>query len=150
MEDAQAWLREHWIVSVLGVLVIAFVLVRIFHHGYAPPAPRNTNGHVSTAFNTETTGQGLQVLGALDKQGYVGQTFQVENVPVQTIVNHHAMWVGETRQSSMLVVLPNSKAVDNAGHGDFVNISGTVKKAPPAAQAKRDWGLNDEGTQTLE
>ena len=149
MQRGQAWIREHWIATALGVLVIAFVLVQIFHRGYAPPAPQNTNGHVSTAFNTETTGQGLQVLGALNKEGYVGKPFQVENVPVQTIVNHHAIWVGETRQSSMLVILPNGKTVDNAGHGDFVNISGTVKKAPAPAQAKRDWGLNDEGAQTM-
>lgn len=149
MQRGQAWVREHWIASVLAVLVIAFVLVRIFHHGYAPPEPQNTNGHVSTAFNTETTGPGLQVLGALNKQGYVGQPFQVENVPVQTIVNHHAIWVGETRQSGMLVVLPNDEGLEDAGHGDFVNISGTVKQAPSLAQAKHDWGLNDEGAQTM-
>ena len=59
MQRGQAWVREHWIASVLAVLVIAFVLVRIFHHGYAPPEPQNTNGHVSTAFNTETTGPDL-------------------------------------------------------------------------------------------
>jgi len=149
MERGQAWIREHWIVSVIVLVVLAFVLVRIFHHGYAPPEPQNANGHVSTAFNTETTGQGLQVLGALNKQGYIGQPFQVQNVPVQTIVNHHAMWVGETRQSSMLVVLPNGKSIDDAGHGDFVNIVGTVQKAPPPAQAKHEWGLNDEGAQTM-
>jgi hypothetical protein len=150
LQRGRTWLREHWIISILGVLVIAFVLVRMFHHGYAPPAPQNTSGHVSTAFNTETTGQGLQVLGALNKQGYVGQPFQVENVPVQTIVNHHAIWVGETRQSSMLVVLPKGSAVNDAGHGDFVNIFGTVKKAPTPAQAKHDWGLDDEGARTME
>jgi hypothetical protein len=149
LERGQAWVREHWIVSVLALVVIAFVLVQIFHRGYVPLQPQNPNGHVSTAFNTETTGPGLQVLGALSKQGYVGQSFQIVNVPVQTIVNHHAIWVGETRQSSMLVVLPNGKNIDNAGHGDFVNISGTVEKAPSPAQAKHDWGLNDEGAQTM-
>jgi hypothetical protein len=149
LERGQAWVRQHWIISVIALLVIAFGLVRIFHHGYAPPEPQNTNGHVSTAFNTETTGPGLKVLGALNKQGYVGQPFQVENVPVQTIVNHHAIWVGETRQSRMLVVLPNGSSVNEAGHGDFVNISGTVQKAPPPEKAKHDWGLDDEGAQTM-
>ena len=138
LERGQAWVRRHWIVAVIAVVIVLFVVVRIFHHGYVPPEPENTNGHVSTAFNTETTGSGLQVLGALNKQGYVGQQFQVENVPVQTLVNHHAIWVGETRQSSMLVILPDSRAVNDAGHGDFVNVYGTVQKAPSAEQARDD------------
>ncbi len=38
----------------------------------------------------------------------------------------------------------------NLADGDTLKLSGTVEKAPPANEAKQQWGLSDNGAQRLE
>lgn len=114
---------------------------------------RNQNGkQISTFFNTETSGSGLKILNSIHKQDFVGQSFQLEDAPVQTVVNQHAFWVGETLQNKMLVILPPGELIANNsnGHDSWVNVSGTVKKAPPQQEAQQEWGLTSEAASTLE
>src|SRR5581483_5761486 len=105
------------------------------------------------AFNTNVTGSGLNILDALDKQGYIGQAFEIRNIPIQELVNAHALWVGETHQSSMLVITSAGNPISTGGSdrgADWANVQGYVKKAPDAATAQHAWGLSNQDVQTLE
>lgn len=52
----------------------------------------------------------------------------------------------------MLLVVTNNPGANPVpiATGDVIAVSGTVEKAPPAAQAKNEWHLNDTGVQQLE
>lgn len=110
----------------------------------------------SARANTATlqiSGPGVAVLNATDKQAFVGQAFQVRDVPVQGEPGTTALWIGTNSSTPMLVVLTgngNSAANANIRQGDRVNVTGTVEKAPSAANAKTKWGLNDSGAKQLE
>lgn len=89
----------------------------------APTAAQNTpatygapaNGAISTnPALTHTTGSGLEMLNSTDKATYVGEAFQVENIPIQKKVNNHVLWVGQSNQNRILVV-SNHPVVANAG-----------------------------------
>ena len=99
------------------------------------------------------SGPGIAVLNATDKQPYVGQQFQVENVPVQKRVTNEVLWVGTNNSAPILLVLtgPGNSAA-NAGirRGNLVDVRGTVQKAPAQAQAKQEWSLSDNGAKRLE
>jgi hypothetical protein len=97
-------------------------------------------------------GSGVAVLNATNKQPFVGRSFNVRTVPVQTVVNDHTLWVGANGATPMLVVLTrnnNTAANANISQGSRVNINGTVEKAPPAAQAKQQWSLSDDDANRL-
>lgn len=101
------------------------------------------------------TGQGLAMLEANNKQQYVNQTFNIANVPVQSKVSDHVFWIGQTPASRMLVVekknaKTNHAANINAGKQNWVDVNGKVEKAPSVAQAKKEWGLSEDGAKQLE
>lgn len=109
------------------------------------------NGNMGTM---AISGPGLSALTATDKQPYIGKPFQVNNVPVQNQVNDHVLWIGANNSTPMLVVLTgNGNTTANAqqiGQGTRVDITGTVQKAPPQAQAQQQWQLSGDDATQLE
>lgn len=105
------------------------------------------------AGNALPTGSGVAVLNATDKHPFIGKPFQVNRIPVQNQVNDHVLWVGENNSAPMLVVLTgagNNTANANISQGNLVDITGTVEKAPPKDQAKKQWQLGDDDANRLE
>jgi hypothetical protein len=97
---------------------------------------------------TSMTGPGVPILAAADKQAFIGKSFSADRVPVNEKVSDHAMWIGGAHP--MLAVVAgngNEKAVDT---GKIVVAAGTVKKAPPARQARREWSLSNQDATRLE
>lgn len=94
------------------------------------------------------TGSGVAVLDAQNKSSFVGQPFQISNVPVEKVDNNHAVWIGtsNTRNAGPLlaVVTGNAGVMNGLTVGDRVNVSGTVEKAPPAAQQEHNWKISSE------
>ncbi|HEX8710691.1 MAG TPA: hypothetical protein VF730_02375 [Terracidiphilus sp.] len=118
-------------------------------------AMNGTAGNANTGYGGQAaiSGPGVSALTATNKQPYIGKPFQVSNVPVQDKVSDQVLWIGGNNSPSMLVVLAgngNSAANAHIGSGDIVNVTGTVQKAPPQAQAKQQWSLNDDDTAKLE
>jgi len=98
-------------------------------------------------------GSGVQVLNASNKLAFVGQPFVIRRVPVQGKISGQSFWIGGNGSTPMLVVLEgngNTTANANINPGDRVNITGTVEKAPPAAEAKKSMGLDDNAVKRLE
>lgn len=111
-------------------------------------------GQPRTAVVIQTpAGSGVQVLNASNKLAYVGQPFVIQRVPVQGKVSGQSFWIGTNGSTPMLVVLQgnsNTTANANINPGDRVNITGTVQKAPPPAEAKKSMGLDDNAARRLE
>lgn len=113
---------------------------------------------VETTNDAVTTGQGLEALSATNKQQYVGQGFQIRNVPVERAAGPHALWIGSRFNSTpMLVVLPangtGSASLTSANaiaQGEWLDVNGQVIAAPNAAQAKQQWNLTDADVSRLE
>lgn len=115
-------------------------------------APGNTNP-APGANQTVISGPGLNVLNATDKNQYIGKPFQVNDVPVQKQLNNHAMWIGANNGTPMLVVLTgngNTAANAHISQSSLINVTGTVQKAPPQAQAKNQWKLSEDDANQLE
>lgn len=121
--------------------------------------PLNGNGNNAGAINNGAgatplpTGNGVAVLNATDKQPFVGKPFSVGNVPVQSKVNDHVLWVGTNNSTPMLVVLTgagNTTANASVSEGDRVDITGTVEKAPPKGEAQHNLQLSDDDASRLE
>jgi hypothetical protein len=95
-------------------------------------------------------GPGVAILTAPSKQAFIGEKFAANDIPVQQKVDDHVMWIGE--KQPMLAVLSGASAAsaNEVVHGAVVDAIGIVKKAPPAAQAKREWGLNNQQASRLE
>ncbi len=96
------------------------------------------------------TGPGVQVLQAQNKQAFVGKQFAASDVPVQKKVNGRAMWIGEKQPMLAVVSGPSKNAANNVVHGKIVDARGKVEKAPPEAQAKREWNLSNKDAAQLE
>lgn len=99
------------------------------------------------------SGPGQAVLNATDKNAFAGKHFQVNDVPVQNKINNQVLWVGADNATPMLVILAgngNSAANAHVDNGSLVNVTGTVEKAPPRAQAKNQWSLSDDDADRLE
>lgn len=93
------------------------------------------------------------VLVASNKREFEGQPLQVRGAPVTKKISNDVFWVGSNSSAPLLVVInpPASQALaGKIAPGESVNVSGTVEKAPPAAEAEKDWGLDDVGTRRLE
>lgn len=133
-------------------------------YGTTNPGPGTNNG---TAANGNTgngntgygvnqaaiSGPGLSALTATNKQPYIGKHFQVNDVPVQNMVNNHVLWIGANHSTPMLVVLTgngNSAANAQIGQGNRIDVTGTVQKAPSQAEAKQQWSLSDDDAAQLE
>jgi hypothetical protein len=111
------------------------------------PAPGTSAAVVS--------GSGAQILASpsTNRQALVGQSFNIRNVPVQSKASNGAFWIAANNNAPMLVALnggaTNPMSADIAP-GVRVNITGTVARAPSAAQAKRLWALSDNDVNRLE
>jgi hypothetical protein len=113
--------------------------------GNAQPAPAGNNAALG--------GGGVQILTATNKQLFVNQGFDIRNVPVQQTNNNQAFWIGANNSDTMLVVLTgnqNNAANANIQQGQRVNVTGTIERAPSAAEAKRLWSLSDNDVNRLE
>lgn len=129
-------------------------------YGTANPGTGNTNGTANNGANDNTganrgviSGPGLSALTATNKQPYIGKPFQVNNVPVQNQVNDHVLWIGASNSTPMLVVLTgkgNTAANAQIGPGTLVDVTGTMRKVPPQAQARQEWKLSGDDAAQLE
>jgi hypothetical protein len=116
------------------------------HHVKAPPV----------------NGPGVAALQAPSKQAFVGQKFQANFVPVQKKISSTVYWVGPKNTAPTLLVLkndPNAKSGEagplkkngtSINPGNLVDITGTMEKAPPQAQAQQQWALNSSDAAQLE
>lgn len=96
------------------------------------------------------TGPGVTILKAHNKQAFVGKQFAANDIPVQQKLNDHAMWIGEKQPMLAVVNRASHGVAARVVHGAVVDAKGTVEKAPPAAQAEREWGLNHAQATRLE
>lgn len=150
--------RWGWTWIWVWLLILAFIVAIAWFGGWGWAGYGgwwwgNRNAQIVQPATTQLMGSGVAVLNATNKQPFVGRPFNVTNVPVQNIVNDHAFWIGTRNIAPMLVVLEganNTTANANIAQGDHINIVGTVEKAPPAAQAKQQWSLNDDQARQLE
>lgn len=96
-------------------------------------------------------GMGVEVLTAVDRRPFIGRNFQVTTVPVISKANNQAVWIGTRTTPPMLLILnANSAANSKIVNGSLLDVTGTVEKAPPAAQAQRQWHLPGSATSQLE
>jgi hypothetical protein len=93
-------------------------------------------------------GPGVQILAARNKRAYIGKEFLANYVPVQQKASDHAVWIGA--DNTMLAVVPQNGSNENVTPGKMVDAKGTVKKAPSAEQAEREWSLSDQDASRLE
>lgn len=105
--------------------------------------------------NMALGGAGVQILTAANKQAFVGKPFGIRNVPVQDTNsnNKRVFWIGANNIPPMLVVLEGNNDTTtntNIQQGERVNVSGTVARAPSAADAKNMWKLSDDQAKRLE
>jgi hypothetical protein len=101
------------------------------------------------------TGSGAQILASTstNRQALVGQPFDIRNVPVQSKPSNGAFWIAANKSAPMLVAInggPTNPMNADIAPGVRVNITGTVARAPSAAQAKRLWALSDHDANRLE
>jgi hypothetical protein len=124
-----------------------------------PPPPGNpgTAGtpYRGSAAAANITGSGVAVLDAQNKSSFVGQSFTINNVPVQKVDNNHAVWIGtnNTRRAGPLLAVVSGNAANtlkNLTVGDRVNVTGTVEKAPPTRQAQREFSISSEDANNLQ
>lgn len=121
------------------------------NRNHTPVANLVTSGPAGT--NPLPTGTGVAVLNAGNKQAYIGQPFDAQNVTVQSKVNNNAMWVGGKNTPMLLIMggaANSSSANAHIAQGEAINITGTVAKAPPANEAKSQWQLSDDDVNQLE
>jgi hypothetical protein len=96
------------------------------------------------------TGPGVQVLAASDKRRFIGKQFTADDVPVQSKLNNHELWIGENNDMLAIVNGPGNDNARDVGPGNVVNAHGMVKRAPSASVAKREWALSDQDAARLE
>lgn len=120
--------------------------------GRTTPAYGTTNPGTG-ANQAVVGGPGLSALTATNKHLYIGKPFQVNNVPVQNEVNDHVLWIGTGNSTPMLVVLTgngNTAANAQIGQGTLVDVTGSMRKAPPQVQAQQQWQLSGNDAAQLE
>lgn len=115
-------------------------------------APYRASGAAPAA---SITGSGVAVLDAQNKSSFVGQSFQISNVPVQKVDNNHAVWIGtaNTRRAGPILAIVSGNAasvMSGLTVGDRVNVTGTVEKAPSKAQAEHNWKISSEDANNVE
>jgi hypothetical protein len=120
---------------------------------YAPGAAGTAAGATGNGDAGRMSGPGKQVLDATNKSAFINQNFQVNDAPVQGKINNRALWIGASDSSRMLAVLNrtgSSAANADISQGTLVNVTGTVEKAPPAAQLRSQWHLSRSDAQRVE
>lgn len=98
-------------------------------------------------------GPGLAALQSPNKQAFVGQKFQANFVPVQKEISDTVFWVGAKNTTPTLLVIKSNGTASKNGAihaGTLIDITGTVQKSPPQAQAQKEWSLNSDGAAQLE
>lgn len=118
-------------------------------NGMAAAGPGLTTERASA----QTSGTGVEVLEATNKRDFVDRPFQVNDVPVQSTASGKMLWIGSNSSSPTLTILKgpgNSFGNADIHAGDLVNVTGTVEKAPPAAEAKSQWRLSQNDLNRLE
>ena len=95
-------------------------------------------------------GPGVPVLAAQDKKAYIGKQFAANEIPVQQKVSSNALWIGENKPMLAVVSGSGHDSAKGVDQGVLVDAIGTVKKAPPKAEAKRQWALSDDDASRLE
>lgn len=98
-------------------------------------------------------GPGLAALQTSNKQSFLGQKFQANFVPVQKKISDTVFWVGpKNSPPTLLVIKSNGTATKNGviNAGTLIDITGTVQKSPPQAQAQKEWSLSSKGAAQLE
>jgi hypothetical protein len=106
--------------------------------------PASSNGQLS--------GSGVAILTVANKEAYIGQSFQVQNVPVDRRVGNAVLWIGQWHDSlPMLLVLASDSGAKTTETqpGDVLDVIGTIVRAPARAVAKQQWGLGDEDLDQL-
>ena len=118
----------------------------------------------------ELSGSGVVILEVANKQDYIGQSFQVQNISVDHWSGNRAVWIGARhRYLPMLLVFSsaatfapqssdaaspgNAGAAESGGSAGKVqrlDVTGTLVKAPPRAQAQQEWNLSDDDVNQLE
>jgi hypothetical protein len=75
-----------------------------------------------------------------------GRRIEVRNAPITHVENDRMFWIGQAPQQDVLVVMADAGAIAglNLGAGDMVNLLGTVRATPDAAQMRTQWGLTDD------
>lgn len=160
-EVGGGWWTRLWIWLVIAAAIVCCIWIAWGFGGsggwwwgnrnHAPVANLVTSGPAGT--NPLPTGSGVAVLNAGNKQAYIGKAFDARNVTVQSMVNNNAMWVGSQNSSMLLIMagaISDSAANAHIAQGEAINVTGTVEKAPPAAQAKSRWNLSDSDVNRLE
>ena len=116
------------------LLILGFVALAL-----AQNPPGAGNGQSANALNQLLQGKGRQM---------ISQPVTLSNVAVQDITQDDMVWVGTSRDSSVLVILqPSVNPMDARGNsrpisaGDQVRITGHVLRAP-SAQVLRGWGVS--------
>lgn len=143
------WFWGFWIVIFAAVIAWG-VWGAVTGNGWwflGHPNPNNVTG-------PPINGPGLAALQAPNKQSYVGQAFQANFVPVQKKISDTVFLVGPKNVKPTLLVMKThqttgiprtSTAIDV---GTLIDITGTVEKPPPPAQARTQWSLSaDEANQ---
>lgn len=116
------------------LLILGFVALALAQN---PPAARN--GQSANVLNQLLQGNGRRM---------VSQPITLSNVAVQDITQNDVVWVGTSRDSSVLVMLqPSVNPRDAEGNpkpiaaGDHVRITGHVLRAP-SPQILQGWGVS--------
>jgi hypothetical protein len=95
-------------------------------------------------------GTGVEILTAVNRRPFAGRTFQVSTVPMISKSNNQAVWIGTKTAPPMLLILNSADADANIVPGTLLDVSGTVQKAPTAAQASNEWKLSGSDASQLE
>lgn len=117
-----------------------------------PVAPATGAANTSSASGGAGANSAAALL-ASNKRQFEGKPLQASGVPVVKKVTNDVFWVGSNASAALLVVAKvpgNQVSAAKVKPGESVNVSGTVEKAPPAAEAEKDWGLDRTEAARLE
>ncbi len=119
-----------------------------------PALPGNQTATNQTNGSNAGQTNAAAILTASNKQGFVGQQFEVSSTPVVKKVDDRVFWVGQKNDSSPLLVVmasaANKTATSNLHDGESLNLVGTVEKPPAEAQAMHQWHLDHASAARLE
>ena len=99
------------------------------------------------------SGTGMGVLQAGSKQSFVGEHFDIHNVPVRRITSTQLFWIGPESDPMLVVLQPKAAKAFNGTTivaGGLADVTGTVAKAPPREQAQSQWSLSGGDAARLE
>lgn len=135
-----------------------WIVILVFALGWGIWGSFDGNGwwfigrHSEAAHAPAMNGQGVPVINTQNKLAFVGQKITVHFVPVIKKISDTVFWVGSKNGVPTLLVLshPNPGKNGVIDKGTLVDITGTVQKAPPQAQAQKQWALNSGDAAQLE